>query len=158
MENCYKRLSAQLVPQICNARIVKQRRTALRGVAVVTLQKHGQCLAACPDSDLSVYPDILPGLIPGMPGHGRGLPIFAASEIHAQRKLHRRFAAHVFAPGLDLVLVSRNGLGTAEYAGLGADKVERDLLRALAAFHIGRILVFIDAMCNSACPSSKLVL
>ncbi len=137
MEYFSKRLSAQPVSQICNAHIVKQRRTTLRGVAVATLQKHSQCLAACPDGNLSVYPDILPDLIPRVPGHRCGLPLSAAGEVHAQREFYRRLAAKMLAPGLDLVVMPGDGLDLAVDTGFGADKVECDLLRTLAAFHIG---------------------
>jgi hypothetical protein len=60
--------------------------------------------------------------------------------------------AHVLAPNFDLVAVTRDGLGTTIDAGFGADEIESELLRALAALYIGKVLVFMDAMCNSACP------
>ena len=55
----------------------------------------------------------------------------------------------MFAPGLDLVPVARNRLSQAIDTRFGADKVERDLLRALAAFDIRGVLVFMDAMYNT---------
>jgi hypothetical protein len=54
----------------------------------------------------------------------------------------------VFAPGLDPVAVTGNGLGRAVDPGLGADEIERDLLGALAALYVCRILVFMDTMYN----------
>jgi hypothetical protein len=40
----------------------------------------------------------------------------------------------------------------ANYAGFGADEVKGDLLRALAILHVRRVLVFVDAICNTAFP------
>jgi hypothetical protein len=55
----------------------------------------------------------------------------------------------MLAPGLDLVTVTGDRLRSLANARLGADKVKRDLLRALAAFDIRGVLVFMDARYNT---------
>jgi len=55
----------------------------------------------------------------------------------------------MLSPGPDLVTVPRDRLRTLGYARLGADKVKRDLLGALAAVHVVQVLVFMDAMYNT---------
>ena len=141
-----------LRPEILHADIVKQRRAPLCCKRVIALQKDRQTLAGGTDRHLRMYPSIFRCLVPGKPLHGCCLPVFPAREIHAQRKLYRRLAAHVFAPGLDLVAVTGDGLSLLEYARLGADKVEGDLLGAPAAMHVVQVPIFVDTVYNRISP------
>ena len=56
----------------------------------------------------------------------------------------------MLAPGPNLVTMTGDGLCTLADARLGADKVKRDLLGTLPAPYVIDVLVFVDAICNTA--------
>jgi len=147
------RVESLLGAEIQDPHVVKQRRAPLCGERMIALQKQGKRLPIGPDRDLRVYPGLFFCLIPRVPCDRSSLPVFTTCEIYPKKKLHRRLAAHVLSPDLDLVAVARDRLRMLEYPRFGADKVEGDLLRALASLDIGRVLIFVDTMYKTAFPS-----
>lgn len=137
-------------PQVDHPHVIKQRRAALRGERMMALQEKGHRLAAGLDGNLGMCPGILCRLIPGVPHDRRGLPFLTAGQVDPQRELDGCSTAHMFSPDFNLVAVAGEGLDLAIDAGFGLDKVKGELLGALATVDVGRVLVFMDAMCNSA--------